>query len=315
MRIHINECKIQQFHMFVLHNIYLHLHLQCRTESVPAFVEKSAEVLALLLHLSLLSWILDAILPNIFAPMSFAHLTIYFDEPCLSLSLTFSIQAILTLVWLCLSLSSFNAGNLDDNLLHRGGEEEGGGANDRWARPSKMCLQKRFLWPPWSCFSFSKLRYIYWASVEGWTIGQFFYNHRICTAHAMYSTNPLSGQNQNLCRQFLANVIKFDIAASVIFKGPERSFEKRPPSSFLHVSAIITFLPEHAERKSKKVSFSSKFLEGNNGFNEQWAFSAIVCWQSTILKRGEEILSKDETALQTNQILQFSEIWFGLTLK
>ena len=41
--------------------------------------------------------------------------------------------------------------------------------------------------------------------------------------------------NHKLCRQLPAERMKFDIAASVIFKEPESSFER---SSFLHVSTF-----------------------------------------------------------------------------
>ena len=74
--------------------------------------------------------------------------------------------------------------------------------------------------------------------------------------------------NHKLCRQLPAERMKFDIAASVIFKEPESSFER---SSFLHVS-----------------TFSQQIFGENNGFNEQCfnrAYSAIVSRQSTILQK------------------------------
>ena len=148
----------------------------------------------------------------------------------------------------------FFSGNLEHNLLLRRGEKESGGENNRW-----ILLRYLLVF----CFARCSLRYCVLVQIrhhplyfylivdrhlamefltmrqfQQWSIGQcpsaitwfllFILNHK--------------------CRQLPAERMKFDIAASVIFKEPRGFLWEKLLSACFH------FFP-------KKVSFPSKFLE------------------------------------------------------
>ena len=112
--------------------------------------------------------------------------------------------------------------------------------------------------------------------------------------------------------QFLANVIKFYIAASFIFKGAERSFEKIPPTSFLlRASAIITFSRREKIRESfifQQISREETMDLTNNELTVELSVGRAQFYKKGKRFHLEQIchqhFSQDETDLEIKMDVQ-----------